>query len=230
MQEGLKARGNNTNQHQTGQMSSEPAAEPYQVAPPMEIPGMNPWVCEYLRTLFTLNHKLQKQLQEKMLMMQRMSAQMELLANRKKRARQGDNVSETPTKVTVQEHPAILQSLGYDNSALPTIPEPEPPWDRIPRIEIKPIPKNINPETNQGRRDKHKKCIGQTDSTTESTTIFYYADASDNYSTMSGNTAVGGPQTETTRSHTNNPSPTALEIQAIAEAIDSYAGKDPITI
>lgn len=105
MQEGLKARGNNTHRPQTGQMGSEPAAEPYQVAPPMEIPGVHPQVCEYLRILFTLNHKLQKQLQEQMIMMQCMSAQMELLSNRKKRAREGDDDSETPTKVAVQEHP-----------------------------------------------------------------------------------------------------------------------------
>ncbi|KAM7305591.1 uncharacterized protein ISCGN_015488 [Ixodes scapularis] len=62
------------------------------------------------------------------------------------------------------------------------------------------------------------------------TTTYYYTDASYNNETKLGNTAVVGPEFKKAHHHSNAPTSTSLEFQAIAEAIQQHNGTDNITI
>ncbi|CAN7939893.1 unnamed protein product, partial [Ixodes hexagonus] len=59
---------------------------------------------------------------------------------------------------TSKQGRAILQSLGHPTllkfhplKHLRPIPPPPPPWDGVPRIEVRPIPRNMNSDRNKTR-------------------------------------------------------------------------------
>ncbi|EEC04310.1 hypothetical protein IscW_ISCW003199, partial [Ixodes scapularis] len=52
---------------------------------------------------------------------------------------------------TSRQGRAILQILGHPTEHLPPIPPPPPPWDGVPRIEVRPIPRNMDPDRNKTR-------------------------------------------------------------------------------
>ncbi|XP_029825870.4 uncharacterized protein LOC115311387, partial [Ixodes scapularis] len=119
----------------------------------------------------------------------------------------------------------ILRSLHFDISNMPDIPPLEPPWDSVPRIEIRPIPKSMHRIENKARREHRTFHLSH-----NTTTTYYYTDASYNNETKLGNTAVVGPEFKKAHHHSNAPTSTSLEIQAIAEAIQQHNGTDNITI
>ncbi|KAM7304443.1 uncharacterized protein ISCGN_014343 [Ixodes scapularis] len=108
---------------------------------------------------------------------------------------------------------------------MPDIPPLEPPWDSVPRIEIRPIPKNMHRIENKARREHRTFHLSH-----NTTTTYYCTDASYNNETKLGNTAVVGPEFKKAHHHSNAPTSTSLEIQAIAEAIQQHNGTDNITI
>ncbi|KAG0416680.1 hypothetical protein HPB47_006217 [Ixodes persulcatus] len=111
---------------------------------------------------------------------------------------------------TSQQGRKILSSLGYSTERLPEIPTPPPPWESIPHLTVRPIPKHMHPEVDSERRKcraTHLKDPGHD---------IYYTDAS--FTNSNATTASVGPKGHVVRRHANVPSATAAEIQAIAEA------------
>lgn len=105
----------------------------------------------------------------------------------------------------------ILADIGFATSHLPPLPKEPPPWDTIPRIMVKPIPRHMDPSSDSGRRRSRALHLSSPSHDT------YYTDATftDNMAT----TVTVGPREETIRQHCNVPSSTAAEIQAIADSI-----------
>ncbi|KAM7284950.1 uncharacterized protein ISCGN_031948 [Ixodes scapularis] len=127
---------------------------------------------------------------------------------------------------TSQHGRKILQALGYDITSLPPIPPKPPPWDTIPNIMVRPIPKNMDPERHQERRQERVHMLSKRPEPTNC----IYTDAVYLHHTQEGATATAGPTKTTKRKHREAPSPTSLEVQAIAEAIQENAQLQNITI
>ncbi|CAN7985637.1 unnamed protein product [Ixodes pacificus] len=112
--------------------------------------------------------------------------------------------SAIPTTHHVQARPRHSVHPRIPNCP-PPLPKEPPPWDMIPRITVKPIPRHMNPTVDLGRRESRALHL----STPPHISI------TDGIS----NTITVGPKKETVRHHADVPSPTAAETQFIAEAI-----------
>lgn len=113
----------------------------------------------------------------------------------------------------------LLRSLGHDISSLPPIPTSRPPWLSLPRVEVLPIPRNMNPERNLDRRADRADRISRNTPSPSSTTT-YYVDASFSYPRAT-TAAVIHPTYSPIfyNSHINIKSSTYAETLAIAETI-----------
>lgn len=111
---------------------------------------------------------------------------------------------------TSQQGRKILSSLGYSTERLPEIPTPPPPWESIPHLTVRPIPKHMHPEVDSERRKSRATHLK------DPCHDIYYTDAS--FTNSNATTASVGPKGHVVRRHANVPSVTAAEIQAIAEA------------
>ncbi|KAG0414667.1 hypothetical protein HPB47_008159, partial [Ixodes persulcatus] len=52
----------------------------------------------------------------------------------------------------VKQGRAILSTLGYPTAHISPLPKQTPPWDTMPRIAVKPIPRHMTPTMDLGRR------------------------------------------------------------------------------
>ncbi|KAH9376763.1 hypothetical protein HPB48_010941 [Haemaphysalis longicornis] len=58
---------------------------------------------------------------------------------------------------TSKQGRALLELMGYNTANLPVIPLAAPPWDAVPFIQVKPIPKHMNPEEDAAHRAEHTR-------------------------------------------------------------------------
>ncbi|KAH9383354.1 hypothetical protein HPB48_024569 [Haemaphysalis longicornis] len=65
---------------------------------------------------------------------------------------------------TSKQGRALLELMGYNTANLPVIPLTAPPWDAIPFIKVKPIPKHMNSEEDAARRAERTRIQQPTDS------------------------------------------------------------------
>ncbi|KAH9369603.1 hypothetical protein HPB48_011503 [Haemaphysalis longicornis] len=116
---------------------------------------------------------------------------------------------------TSKQGRALLELMGYNTANLPVIPLTAPPWDTIPFIKVKPIPKHINPEEDAARRAERTRIQPPTDS------LSYHADASFTAGKVvtasidsSGNAVINH--------HHDVPSAATAEMMAITQAITQH--------
>lgn len=110
---------------------------------------------------------------------------------------------------------ALLELMGYNTADLPVIPPTAPPWDAIPFIKVKPIPKHMNPEEDAARQAARIRIQQPTDS------LSYHADAS----FIAGKVitaSIDSSGNAVVNHHHDVPSVSTAEILAITQAITQH--------